>query len=146
MLLLFKWRTNKIKENVVITEDYITHIVETLIAKKSHDWDSLSTGKSKLCSQSISYRLKHFFAAYLQEDVLPESQKKKNRFLFVYKKESKIILKSCSPISVLPFFLRILWAIIQNRNFRKIPIRFLTKWLMLLSITFYCVWEEFILW
>ena len=116
-----------------INDDDILSIIKSLNSNKSHGWNKLSIKMVEMCDKTLVYPLKLIFRAFIQEGVFPDCWKKAN-VVPIHQKESKNLLKSYRPISLLPIFGKIYERIIfkelfnhfhQNQLFTKCQSGFL---------------------
>ena len=106
-LTTLRLRTDKALSSLNISEDDIFAVIENLNSNKSYGRDDLSIKMIKLCGKSAADPIKLIVEASLLGGEFPECSKRAN-VVAVNTKESKNLIKSYRPISLLPFFGKIL--------------------------------------
>ena len=101
MLPSFEYKTNTRIDTVTFSEHNILSIIRSLNQNMAHGWDNVSTRMIQVCDDSIILPLEIIFKTALNSGIYPDQWKKAN-VVPVHKKDSKNLLKSYRPISLLP--------------------------------------------
>ena len=109
----FSYRTGSRIKSFQVTENDILAIIKSLDPNKAHGCDNISIKMIKICSQSLILPLKIIFEHSLKKGKFPKIWKKAN-VVPVHKKEHKMVVKNCRPISLLPIFGKIFQRVIYN--------------------------------
>ena len=112
----FSYKTNTRMDSFKVTESDILSIIKSLDSTKAHGCDNISTRMIKMCSESITLRLKIIFWESLKKVKFPEIWKKAS-VAPVHQKEDKTFIINYRPISLLPFFGKISERLIYNSLF-----------------------------
>ena len=94
----------------------LSKIIKDLNSNKAHGHDNISIKMIQICGDSIIPPLKMIFESAIRSGHFPDSWKKGN-VIPVHKKESKNLVKSYRPISLLPIFGKIFEKVIYKNLF-----------------------------
>ena len=118
----FKYRTDKCLNSFTVIENDIFLITKSLNADKAHGWDNIYIRMIQLCGKTCLTTSEVFYFYYFcyLEDGIP-----------VHKKESKNLIKSYRPISLLSTLRKIFERLIFNSLFNylmqnRVSVRFHT--------------------
>ena len=99
----FEYKTNTRIDTVTFSEHNILSIICSINQNKAHGWDNVSTRMMQKCENSIILPLAIIFKTALNSGIYPDQWKKAN-VVAVHEKDSKNLLKSYRPISLLRIF------------------------------------------
>ena len=115
-LPLFRLQTDKVIDKIKFA--LVKMIIKKLNPNKLHGCNNIYVRIIKVCDKLLSYPLKLNVEGSFHKGVFPDSWKKAN-IIPVHKKDTKILLKSYRPISLLPVFVKIFKQLICNGFFHR---------------------------
>ena len=112
-LPVFEYKTDQKISEIIISDEEIINIINSLDSSKANGWDDISISMIKICGLSIIKPLKIIFETSLRTGNYPSLWKRSN-ICPIHKKGEKNLVGNYRPISLLPQFSKIYERILFN--------------------------------
>ena len=104
-------------DKYLFQDEELNEAFYSLKANKSPSFDDISSAIVKHCCENIFNPIKHVFSLSFKQGIFPKKLKIA-RESPIFKKDEKFLFTNYRPISVLPYFSKLLEKIIYNRLYK----------------------------